>query len=376
MPKRHSISQYLTLPEYTGLGFSSSTPDYHEENTDTSNCDHNSKFGHSPLRSSPFNTSTTNRTSSVNKTKERKPIDFLKHPTTSIRKSSLNPKQAGREEESTTLEHASIRKRDPKSIPVFRDLNGEKGSPLPYPLPFPRQGSTSNANPKDKKKKRESIRNFAHLLFSRRLKDSSEKAKREGRTPLKERDTNNSGNGAVIVPPPRGLQLRLRRRQQQLGEQDLALRHAKHDSAFSSSPSLEDLLLHPSSPSPKPRTSSSPASKKITLSHHQLSTLLNLLQKLSQELRWQKTQNAAFEANVLFLLSVKEATIRDSKKLNGEWKRGLLGEIDGVREELGRTFSRKSALIRRGIETLRSLQNELSPLQSKKAQHLLEGEVG
>ncbi|KAH6663804.1 hypothetical protein B0J14DRAFT_458942, partial [Halenospora varia] len=169
-------------------------------------------------------------------------------------------------------------------------------------------------------------------------------------------------NGVVIVQPPRELRLR------NLGKEDEKSRHEKHDSSFSSiSSSLEDLLCHSqfsaasrsNSKTKRSQQLEQPQNQTILLSPPELEKLKTLLAKLEQELLKMGKAHEGFSQNILWLFAVKENTIRESKRLNVEWKRGLVGEIDEVREELGRVFSRKNALVRRGLASLRTVQVEL-----------------
>ncbi|KAH8652740.1 hypothetical protein BGZ60DRAFT_342333, partial [Tricladium varicosporioides] len=169
-------------------------------------------------------------------------------------------------------------------------------------------------------------------------------------------------NGVVVVQPPRGLKLR------NLGKENERSRHEKHDSSFSSvSSSLEDLLYHSqfstasrsNSKTKRSQQSDHPQNQTILLSSSELEKSKTLLGKVEQELLKMGKAHEGFSQNILWLLAVKENTIRESKRLNIEWKRGLTGEIDEVREELGRVFSRKNALVRRGLASLRAVQVEL-----------------
>ncbi|EHK99331.1 hypothetical protein M7I_4796 [Glarea lozoyensis 74030] len=160
---------------------------------------------------------------------------------------------------------------------------------------------------------------------------------------------------AIVVPPPPSVA-----GSERIGREKGKERHDRHDSSFSSVSSSFELDRKPRNRSrtslfrSRSRTDAPPG-----LSPSQLTQLKTILLDIQNCLLAQEQTTASFERNLIFLLAVKELSIKNNKKLNLEWKRGLCKELNVCREELGRVFTRKHSISNRSTDAVRDLLNRL-----------------
>jgi hypothetical protein len=181
----------------------------------------------------------------------------------------------------------------------------------------------------------------------------------------------------IVVPPPIPTDSPDR-----VGREKTKEKHDRHDSTFSSvSSSFEnERKQRDGSRSSLFRTRSrSEPPPSPTLSHPQLVNLKSILTTIQASLKVAEQLASSFERNLVFLLAVKELSIKSNKKLNLEWKRGLCKELNVCREELGRVFSRKLSLATKSADMVREMLAKLdfnsdgkadTPISNKRASYL------
>lgn len=178
--------------------------------------------------------------------------------------------------------------------------------------------------------------------------------------------------GPVVVSPPaaaRSVSCTLDK-----GEKS----HDRHDSSYSSVSSSFELKRNGSKGSRLSRVIIPPPSP--TLNTSQLLDLRAFLSDVETSLIDQDEFCQSFSHNLLFLIAIKETSIRENRRLNAEWKRGLTRELSVCREELGRVFTRKAVVGERSMVVVRELLAKLDEgdkkdgdMMSRKRGSFLEG---
>jgi hypothetical protein len=169
----------------------------------------------------------------------------------------------------------------------------------------------------------------------------------------------------IVVPPPTSTDSPDR-----VGREKTKEKHDRHDSTFSSvSSSFEnERKKRDGSRSSlfRSRSRSEPPPSP-TLSLPQLVNLKSILTTVQARLKVSEQLAGSFERNLVFLLAVKELSIKSNKKLNIEWKRGLCKELNVCRDELGRVFSRKLSLSTKSADMVREMLAKLDSSVEGKA---------
>ncbi|CAG8957540.1 hypothetical protein HYFRA_00010406 [Hymenoscyphus fraxineus] len=165
-------------------------------------------------------------------------------------------------------------------------------------------------------------------------------------------------DGPIVIPPPDGARSESVSTPEKGGKT-----HDRHDSSYSSVSSSFELHRDGSKSSRISRVIIPPTSPTLTTS--QLTDLKAFLSDVETLLMEQHKFCESFSHNLLFLMAIKERVIRDNKRLNLEWKKGLTRELSACREELGRVFTRKAVVGERSMAIVRDLVAKLDEENKK-----------
>jgi len=170
-----------------------------------------------------------------------------------------------------------------------------------------------------KGRKRDSVKNLASHLFSR---------------------SRNLTSSPRASPPTKETTSSISRRLT-LNSSPIRRPSSRHDSGIGSEKSsLENL---------------SAKSSLSTLPLEQYLQLTILLEKLETSLKAQDSMSHSLSKNLHSLMAVKELHIRANRRLQNDWKAGLVKEMNTVREELRAIFTKKATLMQRSLTVVRKL---------------------